>query len=149
MKNFVIKMSFFLAYPTPLMKVLIDSTTKMAENDLIPSLSMLADTCTKTLIDLMGMESLKEDIGNGFDHNSLLLLCTMTGCIILIDHLDAPNGVFHSKSPVLIKPAVETLVTYSNEYIAKAFLLNSMRFTTVHLNDEQTLSSVKEALIPQ
>jgi len=142
-------MSFFFAYPTPLMKVLIDSTSKMRDTvDLVPGLSILADSCTKTLIDIMGEQNFKEDLDNGFDHNSMLLLCTMTGCIILVDHFD-PNGVFHSKSPIQIRAAVDTLVTYSNEYIAKAFLINSLRFTTLHLNDEQTLAPVKRALNPQ
>jgi len=143
------KMSFFFAYPTPLMKVLIDSTTKLKENpNLIIGLSMLADACTKTLIELMDNDNLKEDLDNGFDHNTLLLLCTMTGCIILVDHLEQ-NGVFHPKSPVHIRPGVETLVTFSNDYIAKPFLMNSLRFTTLHLNDESTISAVKRALNPQ
>jgi len=143
------KMSFFFAYPTPLMKVLIDSTSKMKENPfLVSGLSTLADACTKTLIDLLAMDNFKEDIDNGFDHNAMLLLCTMTGCIILVDHFE-PNGVFHSKSTVQIRHAVDTLVTYSTEYIAKAFLINSLRFTTLHLNDEQTIGPVKRALNPQ
>jgi len=142
-------MSFFFAYPTPLMKVLIDSTAAMKDTvNLVPGLSTLADACTKTLIDIMGADNFKEDLDNGFDHNSMLLLCTMTGCIILIDHFE-PNGVFHSKSTVQIRAAVDTLVTYSNEYIAKSFLINSLRFTTLHLNDEQTIGPVKRALNPQ
>jgi len=131
------------------MKVLIDSTTKLKENPcLVQGLSTLADACTKTLIELMNSDNFKEDLDNGFDHNSVLLLCTMAGCIILVDHLEQ-NGVFHSKSPVQIKHAVDTLVTFSNEYIAKHFLINSLRFTTLHLNDEQTISSVKRALNPE
>jgi len=143
-------MSFFFAYPTPLMKVLIDSTTKIRENpNLVTGLSILADACTSALIDIENNnENLREDVENAHDHNAMLLLCTMTGCIILVDHLDQ-NGAFHSKSQVKIKVAVETLVNYSNNYITNTFLLNSLRFTTLHLNDEQTIGVVKRLLNPQ
>jgi len=144
------RMSFFFAYPTPLMKVLIDSTTKLKTTNLdfdklILGLSTLADTCTKSLLDLMDEDNFKDDLLGGNDHNSMLLLCAMTGSVILIDHLH-PNGVFHNKSPVQIKHSVETLFTFSNDYISKPFLINSLRFTTLHLNDEETISSVKRLL---
>jgi hypothetical protein len=144
------KISLFFAYPTPLMKVLIDSTTKIKENpNLVTGLSMLADSCTKALIEIKeNNEGLREDIENGHDFNAMLFLCTLAGCIILVDHLDQ-NGVFHGKSPVEIKVAVETLVDYSNNYITNTFLLNSLRFTTLHLNDEQTIAAVKRLLNPQ
>jgi hypothetical protein len=143
-------MSFFFAYPTPLMKVLIDSTTKIKDNpNLVEGLSMLADSCTKALIDILdNNEGLRDDIENGHDFNAMLFLCTLAGCIILVDHLDQ-NGVFHGKSPVQIRVAVETLVNYSNNYITNTFLLNSLRFTTLHLNDEQTIAAVKRLLNPQ
>jgi len=131
------------------MKVLIDSTTRIKENPyLVAGLSTLADACTKALIDIeANTENLREDIENGHDYNVMLFLCTMSGCIILVDHLDQ-QGVFHRKSPVKIKVAVETLVNY-NIYVTNTFLLNSLRFTTLHLNDEQTINTVKLLLNPQ
>jgi hypothetical protein len=144
------KMSFFFAYPTPLMKVLIDSTTKIKENEqLVTGLAFLADVCTKTLMETKEKDddNLKDDIDNGDDHNCMLLLCTMAGCIILVDHLDN-NGAFHSKSHIKIKAAVSTLVDYQN-YVDVNFLINSLRFTTLHLNDEQTVTDVKRLLCPQ
>jgi len=145
------KMSFFFAYPTPLMKVLIDCTTKAEKENLISALSYLANACTKGLIDIEQQyrETLKADIEGDNDHNAMLFLCTMAGCIILVDHLDQ-NGAFHSKSEIKIKIAVETLINYSTEYITRSvFLINSLRFTTLHLNDEQTIAAVKRALNPQ
>jgi len=146
------KMSFFFAYPTPLMKILIDATTNfkhesMTNNvadNLIAGLSYLADTCTKSLMDIeMEYENLEEDITNGDDHNAFLYLSTLAGCIILVDHLH-PSGAFNKKSPLLIKAGIERIVNY--QYVSNAFLINALRFTTLHLNDENTINVVKNLL---
>jgi len=141
-------MSFFFAYPTPLMKVLIDSTTKIDEDrreELVNGLAFLADVCTKNLIDIeKDNPNLKEECNDGYDHNANLLLCTMAGCIILVDHMDG-NGAFHSKSKIKIKTAVQKLIDYQ-AYVEVNFLINSLRFTTLHLNDEQTIPLVKRLL---
>lgn len=88
------KMSFFFAYPTPMMKVLIDATTEYdssAKPRLVNGLSTLANIClgniqTNTALD---------------DEKSMLLLCCMTGCIILVDHL-RDEGAFDKKSPIMV-----------------------------------------------
>jgi len=143
------KMSFFFAYPTPMMKVLIDATTKIFTKDdekenLIQSLSLLANVCLKAVLDSLENPSHKDDVEGGNDHHVMLYLCTITGCVILVDHLD-PRGVFHSKSSIFIKTAVETITEYK-EITNTDFLLNSLRFTTLHLNDETTISAVKRML---
>jgi len=144
------KMSFFFAYPTPMMKVLIDATTKIFNKDeekdnLINSLSLLANVSLKAVLDALENENHKEDVDNGNDHHVLLFLCTITGCVILVDHLDQ-RGVFHSKSTIFIKRAVETITEY-RDITNTDFLLNSLRFTTLHLNDETTISAVKRLLV--
>jgi hypothetical protein len=144
------KMSFFFAYPTPMMKVLIDATTKIFNKDeekenLISSLSLLANVSLKAVLDALENPSHKEDVDNGNDHHVLLYLCTITGCVILVDHLDQ-RGVFHSKSTIFIKRAVETITDY-RDITNTDFLLNSLRFTTLHLNDETTISAVKRLLV--
>jgi len=143
-------MSFFFAYPTPMMKVLIDSTTRVFANDeqkerLIFALSLFANVCLKAVLDSMENPNHNEDVENGFDHNVMLYLCTITGCVILVDHLDQ-RGVFHSKSSIFIKLAVETITNY-RDITNTDFLLNSLRFTTLHLNDETTISAVKKLLV--
>jgi hypothetical protein len=138
------KMSFFFAYPTPMMKVLIDSTTQKVKDDnkedLITALSLLANASLKAVRDILGTDDPAEH-----KDNAILFLCTITGCVILVDHLDQ-RGVFHSKSPVLIKLAVETIFEF-REIENTDFLLNSLRFTTLHLNDETTISAVKRILV--
>eukprot|EP01126_Amoeba_proteus_P012098 TRINITY_DN1496_c0_g1_i9.p1 TRINITY_DN1496_c0_g1~~TRINITY_DN1496_c0_g1_i9.p1 ORF type:complete len:325 (-),score=58.44 TRINITY_DN1496_c0_g1_i9:207-1061(-) len=129
------KMSFFFAYPTPMMKVLIDATTEYdaaAKPCLVGGLSTLANLClgniTTTTLD---------------DSKSILLLCCMTGCIILVDHL-RPEGAFDRKSPIRIRLAISLLKTgtsYNTD-----FLVNSLRFTTLHLNDETTMPAITKLL---
>jgi hypothetical protein len=144
-------MSFFFAYPTPMMKVLIDATAKTYAKDdekietLIQGLSLLANVSLKAVVDALENPSHQEDVGNGEDHHVMLFLCTITGCVILVDHLD-PRGVFHSKSTIMIKTAVETITGY-RDIDNTDFLLNSLRFTTCHLNDETTIASVKRLLV--
>jgi hypothetical protein len=128
------KMSFFFAYPTPMMKVVIDATTefdKSARPRLIQGLSNFANLCLRML------ENEGAEAGN-----AMLYLCAMTGCIILVDHLH-DEGAFHAKSPVRIKQAITGLKNHTEP---TDFLLNSLRFTTLHLNDEQTMSAITKLL---
>jgi len=103
------KMSFFFAYPTPMMKVLIDasnSITSKQEDDkegMVQGLSLLANVSLKAVLDIFDNE--------GSEDHVILFLCTITGCSILVDHLDQ-RGVFHSKSSIFIKRAVETIAEY-------------------------------------
>eukprot|EP01129_Flabellula_baltica_P003268 TRINITY_DN13067_c0_g1_i1.p2 TRINITY_DN13067_c0_g1~~TRINITY_DN13067_c0_g1_i1.p2 ORF type:complete len:319 (+),score=72.80 TRINITY_DN13067_c0_g1_i1:43-999(+) len=142
------KMSFFFAYPTPMMKVIIDSTVEMCKkgdvdtDQFIAGLALLANTCIKTALEIM--PNVKED-----DENDLMMLylSALSGCIILVDHLHT-GGAFRSKSPVLIRRAVELITDYG-KYESTDFLINSLRFTTIHLNDEETMPIVKKLLTSQ
>jgi len=128
------KMSFFFAYPTPMMKVLIDATTsfdKSVHHRLVGGLSLVANLCLKAL----SQGELDESKAN-------LYLCAMTGCIILVDHL-MDEGAFHNKSPIRIKSAVTTL---KNNTLSTDSLVNSLRFTTLHLNDPQTMPAITKLL---
>jgi len=129
------KMSFFFAYPTPMMKVLIDATTefdKNAKNRLIEGLSLISNLCLKAL---QNDDQTKEK-------KTMLFLCAMSGCIILVDHLH-DDGAFHKKSPIRIRNCITMLKTHN---MPTDFLMNSLRFTTLHLNDEQTMSSITKLL---
>jgi len=128
------KMSFFFAYPTPMMKVLIDCTTEMDQKirpRLISGLSLLANLACKAV-----------DNSANDQATTMLLLCTITGCIILVDHLQ-PEGVFSSKSPVRIRTCITKLKASAQP---TDFLLNSLRFTTLHLNDPDTKPAIQKLL---
>jgi len=69
------KMSFFFAYPTPMMKVMIDTTTSLDKSErprLVNGLSTVANICLQNISS--NPENTRESI--------MLLLCAMTGCII-------------------------------------------------------------------
>lgn len=79
----------------------------------------------------------------------------MTGCIILVDHL-RDEGAFDKKSPIQVRfnfPAHELTLLQIRQAIALLkqpnntdFLVNSLRFTTLHLNDEQTMPAITKLL---
>jgi len=132
------KMSFFFAYPTPMMKVMIDSTTQMDKSErqrLIGGLSLIANLC------LYNIQNNAQAMGND---NVMLLLCSMTGCIILVDHL-RDDGAFDKKSPINIKSSIAHLKNGQNPQPTD-FLLNSLRFTTLHLNSDRTMSAITKLL---
>lgn len=129
------KMSFFFAYPTPMMKALIDTSTKSDDaTEFVNGLSLLANVCVGIL------ENSKESFSA---EDRMRMLCMMTGSIILVDHL-TQLGAFHKKSPIKIKACISLLKNYDD---STDFLLNSLRFTTLHLNDEQTMSDIKKMLL--
>jgi hypothetical protein len=133
------KMSFFFAYPTPMMKVLIDTALKADEQvkreELVAGLSLLANVCHSMLDSKTSELSVQ---------TKMQLLCAMTGTIILVDHL-SESGVFHKKSTIRIKACIQYLKNFTDA--SPDFLLNSLRFTTAHLNDDTTMAEIKKLLL--
>jgi len=132
------KMSFFFAYPTPMMKVMIDSTTVLEKSErprIIGGLSMVANVC---------LQNIQAHNGDLTGEKVMLLLCAMTGCIILVDHL-RDEGAFDKKSPLNIRNAIALLKSTNNPQPTD-FLLNSLRFTTLHLNSEHTMPAITKLL---
>jgi len=131
------KMSFFFAYPTPMMKVLIDTSFKSDEeiqrDELVAGLSLMANVCLAMLEKDPSLDT----------KSKMQLLCAMTGCVILVDHL-TPQGAFHKKSPIRIKQCIAFVKNFTEQ--STDFLLNSLRFTTLHLNDDQTMPEIKKLL---
>lgn len=130
------KMSFFFAYPTPMMRVILDTTRNITSSaQLIPGLALIANVaCNLVETNAVGIT------GQG----KMLLLCGMTGCIILVDHLEPNGGAFHKKSPVRIKNCITLLKNFTEQ--STDFLLNSLRFTTLHLNDDSTIPAVQKLM---
>ncbi len=86
------------------------------------------------------------------DSTNLFCLRAMTGAIILYDHLH-PVGAFHKKSPIAMRNCIQVLKSFtatagpsSKSPPPSAGLLNALRFTTKHLNDVDTPSSIKQLL---
>lgn len=135
------RMSLFFAYPTPMMNVINDTTSKFmnehpaVKDNVVNGLGMMANI-------LQEMIEKKK-----FDNEATNLFClrAMVGCIILFDHLH-PQGAFHKKSPVRIKECITALKAFKPSAGSIDGLLNALRFTTIHLNDADTPANVKALL---
>jgi len=134
------RMSLFFAYPTPMMKVLSDTTVKFLSSDssvprenVTNALAAMCNVCQ----DMVSKKKFEADATN------MMCLRAMTVAIILFDHLHA-QGAFAKKSPINIKGCINVLKTYSAS--PTDGLLNALRFTTIHLNDPETPNAIKQLL---
>jgi len=134
------RMSLFFAYPTPMMKVLSETTAKFLTSE-----QTVARDNVKTALATMANVCQDMVFKKKFDSNATNMFClrAMTGAIILFDHI-APEGAFHKRSIVNIKGAIGVLKQYTAS--PTDGLLNALRFTTIHLNDAETPSAVKQLL---
>jgi len=134
------RMSLFFAYPTPMMKVLSETTVKFLSSDssvprdnVTTALACMTNVCQE-------MVAKKKFEADG---TNMMCLRAMTGAIILFDHLHA-QGAFVRKSPINIKGCINVLKTYTSS--PTDGLLNALRFTTIHLNDPETPNAIKQLL---
>jgi len=135
------RMSLFFAYPTPMLKVITDTTLDLvkkndiAKADVVSGFILLANVC----LDMVE--------GGKFTNQTTNLFClrAMTASIVLVDHID-DLGAFHKKTELNIKSAIAQLTKFSGDAGATDCLLNALRFSTVHLNDPSTPEVVKSML---
>eukprot|EP00736_Rhodelphis_marinus_P012941 Rmarinus@m.16999 len=128
------RIALFLANASPMMQTLI-TTASSEEKGNSNVTSMLSALANLTL-------SLVVYNKTNSDRERMLCLRTMTGSIVLFDHVD-PLGVFRKGSPVAIKKAITTLKTQKP---TPDILLNAIRFSTVHYKDATTPASLKALL---
>jgi len=134
------RMSLFFAYPTPMMKVLSETTVKFLSQDTsIPrdNVTTALATITNVCQEMVAKKKFEADTTN------MLCLRAMTGAIILYDHLH-PQGAFIKRSPINIKGSINVLKSYTGS--PTDGLLNALRFTTIHLNDPETPNAIKQLL---
>lgn len=134
------RMSLFFAYPTPMMNVINETTVKfLSQGEGVPrenvtnALATMANIC---------QEMVEKKTFENTDTN-MFCLRSMTGSIILFDHLHA-TGAFSRKSPIHIKGCITVLRNINGP--AKDGLLNALRFTTIHLNDPDTPANIRHLL---
>lgn len=95
------RMSLFFADATPMMKLITETTVNYLTNDgaennvtrnsVTSGLSLMANVCH----DMVLKRRFESNVTNMF------CLRTMTGCIILVDHIHPP-GAFYKKSPIRV-----------------------------------------------
>jgi hypothetical protein len=137
------RMSLFFAYPTPMMKVLTDTTvtfvngtnggTPVDKQQVVSGFSLMANVC----LDMVEKARFKNIKTNMF------CLRGMTGAILLVDHVDE-HGAFQKKSTINMKGAISQLKSFTEA--STDGLLNALRYTTKHLNDPDTPAAIKNLL---
>lgn len=139
------RMSLFYAYPTPMLKAISDTTTKfVSENKSIP-IDNTTD-CLATMATICRIMIESPDIAQRFHNPETILFCqrVLVGAIILYDHVHL-IGAFSKKNPVIdIQASIRALKMHANAHLEG--LLNALRYTTKHLNDEDTPKKVKQLL---
>jgi len=131
------RMSLFFAYPTPMMRVLIDATTKYINTTsqgtkLADGLAHLANFFT-TYLNEAGKS------GAPANDTTLKVVAYLTGTIVLYDQIST-EGAFKKNSPIMIRDALKGVKAYSQN---QALFANAIRFTTAHFNDASTPESIK------
>jgi len=134
------RMSLFFAYPTPMMKVLSETTAKFLSTDT----SVPRENVTSALATLANVcHDMVEGKKFTQENYNLLSLRAMVGSIILYDHV-SEQGAFVKKSPINVKGCIAVLKNYQQHNTDG--LLNALRFTTIHLNDPETPGAIKQLL---
>ncbi|XP_040210899.1 CYFIP-related Rac1 interactor B isoform X1 [Rana temporaria] len=138
------RMSLFYAEATPMLKTLSDATTKfVSENKNLPienttdSLSTMASVC-RVMLETPEYKS-------RFTNEETVSFClrVMVGVIILYDHVH-PVGAFAKTSKIDMKGCIKVLKEQPPNSVEG--LLNALRYTTKHLNDESTSKQIKAML---
>jgi len=131
------KMSLFLAYPTPMMNMLSNQLVpeiQVSRAEVVNGLSMFANVC----LDMVEKQK--------FQDRELNIFClrAMTASIILVDHI-SEEGVFCKKTPINIKQAIAILKLKVDE-LQTLGLINTLKYTTKHLNDEDTPEAILDLI---
>uniref|UniRef100_A0A8B9KZB3 Protein FAM49B n=1 Tax=Astyanax mexicanus TaxID=7994 RepID=A0A8B9KZB3_ASTMX len=138
------RISLFYADATPMLKTLSDGTTKfVSENKNLPIenttdvLSTMASVC-KVMLETPEYRS-------RFSSEATVSFClrVMVGVIILYDYVH-PVGAFAKSSKIDMKGCIKVLRDQPPNSVEG--LLNALRYTTKHLNDESTAKTIKSML---
>ncbi|EGF81405.1 hypothetical protein BATDEDRAFT_23799 [Batrachochytrium dendrobatidis JAM81] len=131
------KMSLFFAHSSPVTKALIDATALT-----ISSRAISQDAASDILSTLAGI-AYSTVAKNRAGNDTGFYLRVMVISIVLYDHVDLA-GAFIKTSKISIKSSVKVIQTYGGS--ACDTLLNSLRYSTRHLNDETTPKVTKQLL---
>ncbi|KAK3515377.1 hypothetical protein QTP70_018730, partial [Hemibagrus guttatus] len=138
------RISLFYADATPMLKTLSDGTTKfVSENKNLPIenttdvLSTMASVC-KVMLETPEYRS-------RFSSEATVSFClrVMVGVIILYDYVH-PVGAFAKSSKIDMKGCIKVLREQPPNSVEG--LLNALRYTTKHLNDESTAKTIRSML---
>ncbi|MGH0133859.1 UNVERIFIED_CONTAM: hypothetical protein FKN15_017417 [Acipenser sinensis] len=138
------RMSLFYAEATPMLKTLSNATTNFVfENKTLP-LENTTD-CLSTMASVCKVMLETPDYTSRFNSEDTQLFCmrVMVGVIILYDHVH-PAGAFTKASKIDMKGCIKVLKEQPADNVEG--LVNALKFTTKHLNDETTPKAVRAML---
>ncbi|TKS88934.1 Protein FAM49A [Collichthys lucidus] len=138
------RMSLFYAEATPMLKTLSNATTKfVSENKTLP----IEDTtdCLSTMACVCRVMLETPEYRCRFTNTDTMLFCmrVMVGVIILYDHVH-PVGAFAKTSKIDMKGCIKVLKEQPSNSVEG--LLNALRYTTRHLNDDSTSKQIRALL---
>ncbi|KAJ3028866.1 UNVERIFIED_CONTAM: Protein fam49a [Siphonaria sp. JEL0065] len=126
-------MSMFYAQPSPMMKSLVDICLKthkgLSRENILEIISLLAAACYNMVV----------------NRGQMMEYClrVLVQCIILYDHISTnEGGAFGKDSKVDIKSYVHAIQV--NGGLLTASMISGIRYSTVHLNDENTPSGMRD-----
>ncbi|KAI8496001.1 Protein fam49b [Branchiostoma belcheri] len=138
------RMSLFYAEATPMLKTLSEATTRfVSENKHLP-IENTTD-CLSTMAAVCKVMLETPEYYQRFENEETILFClrVMVGVIILYDHVH-PVGAFAKKSGIDMKGCIKVLRDQPASKVEG--LLNALRYTTKHLNDETTPKNIRALL---
>lgn len=137
------RMSLFYAHATPMLKVLSEATSKFVQDnsDNVDNTTETLGTMAKVCLRMLENPKLLAQIEREETH--LLLLRVMVGLVILYDHVH-PVGAFARGAHVDVKGCVRLL--QAQPAVKAEPLLNALRYTTKHLNEENTPKNIRALL---
>lgn len=137
------RISLFIAYPTPMLKCVIETTTKYVQSNQRVKctsewLASIWAACYQTL-----NTNYKKSNNRSVD---TFCLKVMVVSIILYDHID-PNGAYMKHSPINVKSSLKTIQTVNQtnrqDQSSTSNLICALRYNSKHLNDESTPKAIK------
>jgi hypothetical protein len=138
------RMSLFYAHATPMLTVLSDTTSKfVTENKDIPIENTTDCLCTMASICRVMIENPKYQSKITNEETVMFCLRVMVGVISLYDHVH-PVGAFAKNSPVDMKNSIKVLKEQDPNKVD--CLLNALKYTTKHINDDSTPKPIKTML---
>jgi len=138
------RMSLFYAHATPMLKTLSDTTTKfVSENKELPVEN--TTDCLSTMAKICRVMIENPNYRSKIKNEETVLFClrVMVGVIILYDHVHH-LGAFTRASNIDMKSSIKVLKDQDPGKVEG--LLNCLRYTTKHLNDETTPRNIKSML---
>ncbi|XP_057713611.1 CYFIP-related Rac1 interactor B-like [Corythoichthys intestinalis] len=138
------RMSLFYASATPMLKTLSDATSKfVADNPDVPVEN--TTDCLSTMASVCKVMLETPEYRSRFSNEETLSLClrVMVGVIILYDHVH-PAGAFVKTSNIDMKGCIRLLREQPASSVEG--LLDALRYTTKHLNDEATPKHIRNML---